>query len=385
MASPDVLDFDRILTPVAEDAPAGPNLREDFSATSIYRMIKDARARVRKAERSAVMEDGDQSETLAEWRQILDQGVDLLTNKSKDYEVVAWLVEALVREHGFAGLRDGLRLARELAERYWDSLHPGPDDEDGMVPRVAALRGLNGDESEGTLIAPIRTISITTEGANGAFSYSDYLQAQDVERVEDPERRAQRIDQGARTLQQFEDAIAASDPQFLTDLIEDIEQSLDELDQLDNLLNDNCGEDASGEAVAPSMHFIRDVLRECRDTVRGYFAGDTAATADDPLATGSASGSTDGGGGAGGNVMAEPNQAMSREQAFAQLLRLADYFKRTEPHSPVSYALEQVVRWGRMPLPQLWSELISDEDKRSEVFRYVGIRTADRDSDSDDN
>ena len=54
---------------------------------------------------------------------------------------------------------------------------------------------------------------------------------------------------------------------------------------------------------------------------------------------------------------------------------LAEYFKQTEPHSPVSYALEQAVRWGRMSLPELLAELMPEEALRQQVFKRVGIPT----------
>jgi type VI secretion system protein ImpA len=63
-----------------------------------------------------------------------------------------------------------------------------------------------------------------------------------------------------------------------------------------------------------------------------------------------------------------------REDAFQTLLKVADFFRRTEPHTPVSYALEQAVRWGRMALPELLAELIPDEQPRVTLFKQVGIR-----------
>ena len=71
-------------------------------------------------------------------------------------------------------------------------------------------------------------------------------------------------------------------------------------------------------------------------------------------------------------------QARSRDEAFRTLLQAADFFKRTEPHSPVAYLLEQAVRWGRMPLPDLWAELIPEEDYRRQLFKLVGIRPVER-------
>jgi type VI secretion system protein ImpA len=55
-------------------------------------------------------------------------------------------------------------------------------------------------------------------------------------------------------------------------------------------------------------------------------------------------------------------------------LRAAAFFKRTEPHSPVSYALEQAVHWGRMELPELLGELIADVNVRADLFKRLGIR-----------
>ena len=71
---------------------------------------------------------------------------------------------------------------------------------------------------------------------------------------------------------------------------------------------------------------------------------------------------------------------MSREQAFKSILQLAEYFKKTEPHSPVAYLLEKSVRWGKMPLPRLLRELIKDDPMLTELFRVMGVSEG-----SDDN
>ena len=79
------------------------------------------------------------------------------------------------------------------------------------------------------------------------------------------------------------------------------------------------------------------------------------------------------------------NQIMTRDDALEGLLKVADFFRQTEPHSPVSYALEQAVRWGRMPLPELLGDLISDQNVRDEMFRRLGIQNpADSHNSGDD-
>jgi type VI secretion system protein ImpA len=52
---------------------------------------------------------------------------------------------------------------------------------------------------------------------------------------------------------------------------------------------------------------------------------------------------------------------------------LAEFFRRSEPHSPVSHHVEEAVRWGRMGLPELLGELIADDKTRQMVLQRVGI------------
>ena len=40
----------------------------------------------------------------------------------------------------------------------------------------------------------------------------------------------------------------------------------------------------------------------------------------------------------------------SRKEALQQLRQVAEFFRRTEPHSPVAYLAEKAARWGEMPL-----------------------------------
>lgn len=57
------------------------------------------------------------------------------------------------------------------------------------------------------------------------------------------------------------------------------------------------------------------------------------------------------------------SQLANRDQAFQELRKIADYFSKTEPHSPVSFLLEKAIRWGYMSLPDLMQELVSGNDK----------------------
>lgn len=368
MGSPEVLDFAQLLAPITGENPAGPNLREDFSPDSIYHAVRDARAAAREAERRVVYEDEEDvpEASPADWRPILELAPKAIAEQSKDLELTALLIEALVREHGYAGLRDGFRLARELIEQFWDNLYPLPDEEDGVITRVGPLTGLNGEEGEGLLIAPISRVPVTEGTSHGPFTLSAYRQALELDATQDPDKRARRLAlPGTVTKQMFDIAVRETSAEFFRNLLADISECSEEFKKLCEVLEEKCGKDESGYPLAPPSSAIRNALGECLEDMqavtRHVLGGDGEEGEGSEMVPVGAQGAVSG-------------QVQNREEAFNALLRAADFFKRTEPHSPVAYALEQAVRWGRMPLPELLSELIADETAREQLFKLVGIK-----------
>ncbi|MFS2010504.1 type VI secretion system protein TssA [Azospirillum sp. CT11-132] len=369
MASPQIFDIEELLQPIEGESESGIDLRENASAD--YYTVKDARSAARAAERSMDVED-DAGGLLPEWRTILEVSPRILRTQAKDLEVTAWYIEALLRAEGYTGLRDGFALARGLVERFWDGLYPAPD-EDGIATRVGPLTGLNGESADGTLIQPIRKVPLTM----GDIPYSlwQYEQAVELAKITDEARRQARIDNGAVTWEQFEQSVRETPASEFKTLVEDIQGAIDEFEALGKILYDKAGYDS------PPAGNIRNVLAAALDAVN-YAARDRLATlsGDEPEATAdSPSGSTElvaaGGGAVAATAKVQASGAVAtREEAFKVLLQVADFFRKTEPHSPISYTLEEVVRRGRMSLQELLLELITDEETRRQFFIASGAK-----------
>jgi type VI secretion system protein ImpA len=69
------------------------------------------------------------------------------------------------------------------------------------------------------------------------------------------------------------------------------------------------------------------------------------------------------------------NALVSRDAAFKQLLEIAQFFRKTEPHSPISYALEKAVKWGNMSLEDLIVELIPESSARKHFSELTGVKS----------
>lgn len=378
MASPEVLDFAKLLAPIPGENPAGRALREEIAHDAVYYVLKDARSTARATERSLAFVDSDESNPARpqpkldppDWRPILQKAPKVLAEDSKDLEVTGWLIEALVRQHGYAGLRDGLRLARELAEAFWDKLYPLPDEE-GVATRVAPLAALNGIDADGVLIEPIQNMPITEAAAGKAFGVAAYRQAAEVEQISDASKRAQRIAHGAASMEQVREAIRSTSRDFYKNLLEDVAACADEWEKLGRVLDEKCGTGPDGFPAAPPTSNIRNALQACQDTIK-QIARDVLGT--DAPTEAPAGGATPGTGTGGAPPPAPGGPIRTREDAFRMLLDVAEFFKRTEPHSLVSYRLEETVRLGRMPLSELLRELIPQESALVEAMKLVGVR-----------
>src|SRR5262245_59953962 len=133
MSSPQTIDFDILLAPISGDNTAGQYLRYEGTYDTLQEQMRE----------DDNLEQGDwQRETkAAEWRAVIATATEALATKSKDLQLAAWLTRALVKRHGFAGLRDGFQLLRELQERFWDQLYPELEDGDAEF-RAGPFDGL---------------------------------------------------------------------------------------------------------------------------------------------------------------------------------------------------------------------------------------------------
>src|SRR5450756_675455 len=159
---------DDFLGPVSADQPVGTDLRW----TAEWDRIKEAR---RADDDLKPGKWAKKEQKTADWRLVEELASGMLRNRSKDLQLALWLTEAGMRRHGFPGLRDGLRLTRELLVRYWDNgLYPPM--EDGPEDRAGPFEWLNNK-----LVDSMASIPITARADQG-IDYS-FMELQDARRV----------------------------------------------------------------------------------------------------------------------------------------------------------------------------------------------------------
>lgn len=363
MSSEAIIDINSLLEPVSEDNPVGTDIREDVSPSSAYYTIKDARNSARTAERNSVF-DGRSTEADENWRKILELAPDILKNDAKDLEVASWYTEALIRRYGFPGLKAGFSIIKQMIEKYWDNLYPLPDD-DGIETRVSSLTGLNGEGAEGVLIAPIRNANITEDVQPGPFNYWQYTQVLDIQKITDESSRAEKTSKIGFNLEDFENVVAGSSEAFYLALRDDVIACLADYREISRMLDEHCG-----NIEAPPTSNIINALESTLGVINHvakYKLPDESSNEEEFNEDGTVASSSSAKG-IGGPIK-------NRTDAFRHLKEISDFFRKTEPHSPISYALEKAVKWGDMSLSELMRELIPDSSSLNYYGSLTGVKT----------
>ncbi|ASW09841.1 type VI secretion system protein TssA [Rhizobium sp. 11515TR] len=336
-----------IENPFEENAPCGENIRNNTSTREIYYRIKDARNQARAAERG--ISPGENISLSPLWTDVSNLGLQIISSKSKDLEVLAWLAEAELRLRGFEGLRDAYHAIASLLDKHWEKFHSvGADD---IEERLAPLSGLNGIGGEGTIIQAIRLSPLVPGAKFGQFSLWDFQLSQRPNEV----KRRDELSQAA-----LEAGTVA-----MSSHLEMVIGCLAAFDRLVSILNERCG------PMAPPSSNTHNVLQEAALALRALagIESPTIETVAEPQQQE----------GAGEQTQGRPRplsaeQIGSREEAFELLLAVARYFRRTEPHSPISMSIETMVRRGRMDFSELLAELLPEQQARNAVLTAAGIQ-----------
>jgi type VI secretion system protein ImpA len=329
-----VLEIDPLLAPLPGDNPAGESLPFEL------------RARLEDMRITREGEDVPPEEVKkADWPAIISLAQETLTQTSKDLLVAARLTEALVKQNGFAGLRDGLRLLRSLVEQCWDRVNPPIEDGDVEI-RGGPFHWLDDPDRGARFPSSLRMVPVVS-GESGDFSWIDWRESQDGK--------------GTVTREEFEKAIQMTAPERCQAQAEEVVQSVDELNKLTKALSAKMGPEA------PALSGIRQALEDCQKLVQQIAA----------MRRPEAAGKTDisSGQAVGGGAAAPSGGGLpSRQEAYRQLEHAANVLRQLEPHSPIPYLVQRAVELGRLPFPQLIKALIRDANVLSELNRELGVK-----------
>jgi type VI secretion system protein ImpA len=365
-----LLDFDRLLAPVSEDRPSG----ESLQYSGLFDEIREARRA------DDLLEQGDWKRELkvADWDEAVALSTDALLTKTKDLQIGAWLAEGITMLHGFAGARDGLKLIKGLHEQFWETCYPEIDEGD-MEGRANVLSFFDRQVALSLRKAPL------TRAPGMNFSWLEWsesrpfdvpetltgpLDADAQSRLSDLKRQA--VEENKTSGEDFRKAKASTPKAYYESASKALAQAWDEFQGLDRVMDEKFGRQTPGlselkKSIEEVRRLVDSILKEKRalepDMVVGSGAGGLAGE-----------GEGQGDGAVVYRIAGSSGPIRNRGEALARLAEVADFFRQTEPHSPVSYLVQRAITWGQMPLENWLAEVIKDTSVLGGIKETLGIR-----------
>jgi type VI secretion system protein ImpA len=360
-----VADLEALLAPIVGENPAG----ESLQYSGLYDELREAR----RAEDNLAQGDWQYEMKAADYRQVITLAAPALATQSKDLQVCAWLCEALVKLHGFPGLRDGLKLMRGLHEQFWEKVYPEIDEGD-LEARANSVAWMDRE----TALA-LKKVPVTH--APGGINYN-YIQWEQSKQFDIPENlenldagklaqmeelRAQAVEEGKTTGEDWRKAFHNTRRAFYEETWTVLGECWDEFQALDKVM------DEKYERQTPGLGSLKKSLDEVRTLVEKLLKEKRVL---EPDAADEAEGVAGEAGTAGeGASGISTGPVRSRQEALRRLAEVSDYFRRTEPHSPVAYLVQRAIKWGQMPLETWLQDVIKDDTVLGQLRETLGLNT----------
>lgn len=369
ISSTDVVDIEALLAPIPGENPAGENLQ--------YAGLYDEVRKERRADEDFAQGEWRKSDTKsANWNQVVKLTTEAISTSTKDLQAAAWLTEALVKLHGFTGLRTGLKLMRGLHERFWDNVYPEAD-EDGFEGRANSLAWLS------TQIArSVKEVPITNAAGRSNCSYFQWVESQEFdipenldaldaetqERVNELKQRA--VTEGKTTSEDWRKAKQGTRRAFYEENYATLNECWEELQALDREMDEKFGRET------PGLGDLTKALDEVRTQVEKLVKEKRILEPDEPGIEASSEQGTSSETIESTTFGSSSGPIKTRQEGFRRLVEVSEYFRRTEPHSPVSYLVERAVRWGRMPLEAWLEDVIKEVGVLDNLRETLGLKTS---------
>ena len=290
-----------LLQPISDDHPCGQSLEDTALLASFdtYRLFGQATP----------------LEPVPEWAEIRDNAAAAL-QKSKDLRLLAHLATAVLRTDGLPAFAETLTVASEWLARYWNQVYPLVD-EDAILRRSA----LNCFADQMAVVDGLRRAPLVDNRQHGRFSLRDFDLASGQMQPGPSETRPDEA--------QINAAFAAMPLEDLSRMQQSAAGALAALQRIDSLMRD-----AAGPGAAPSFDGLSSHLGRIDRILRVQLAARPNGNPD----------AADAGPEGAAAAPVVPGAIRSREEAIRALDAVAEFFRRSEPSSPVPMFLERAKR-----------------------------------------
>jgi type VI secretion system protein ImpA len=340
-------EIEPLLSPVSVDNPVGDNLEYD----PLFDNIRAAR----ESDPDYLPEDewAISVPRKADWKLVKTLSERALIQQSKDLQLACWLVESMCHLQGLQGLVTGIHFLGEFITRFWFQCWPSLSEEGKTVRRSRLVR-LDRDLSLALFSKPLLRHEMSS------LSFWRRILAFEHKINASPESRNNLLDEeGDLTMASFEKLAAHFSSIEISQQADRVEQLLTALGQLEaryqSLSLDDEGKlfTLTHQTLTETADYLQRLSQRAIPVTDDMLVLHTIPD-NTPIITEAPS------------VHHQP-LPMNRELAISQMLEIANYFRQTEPSSPVPFLMERGARWANMSLTEWLEEMLTDNNSMRDI------------------
>ena len=334
-------DSGPLLQPITGERPCGDNLDDTdlLSGFDTYRLFGQAKPLDAPAEPAV---KGMPTEKRIpkpagspEWVEIRDKALAALA-RSKDLRLLATLGTALLRTDGVPAFSETLNVASQWLETYWGQTYPLVDED-----TISRRNALNCFADPMAVVDALRRSPLVSSRQHGTFTLRDI----DIATGQvTPTGGDTRVDE-----KQLNAAFGAMALEDLEMLHGSVTGAVESLDKIDDAMSTAAGSEATPDFGALKAQFVR-ISQVLRAELALRPAGGPAARVE--AAPDSAASA--------GPVVSAGGVIQSRQDAIRVLDAVAEFFKRTEPSSPIPLFLARAKRLVSKDFLEVLEDIVPD-------------------------
>ena len=326
-------DGQELLQPISPEQPCGVNLDDSLVLSSLDSLRLFGQTRSPEAPPDT---DGDEKELSKarpplEWDRIRADALDGLS-KSKDLRLLAYLGTALLRTDGLPAFATALTTASQWLETYWPQVYPALDED-----AIARRNALNCFADPMAVVDRIWRLPLVTSRQHGRYSLRDIEIARGQASPGPLEAKPEEAAIGS--------AFQELPLEDLTVLDASVTAASQALTSIDARMRSEGGPEVAPD-FAPLVTQFAKLNRVCKE----HLAARVGASGE--------AGVEAGGGAAQGTF--KGGVINSRADAIRALDAVAEYFRRSEPSSPIPLFVERAKRLVAKDFLEVLADIVPD-------------------------
>lgn len=379
-----MIDISELLKPIPGNDPGGVSLLYEGT----HEKLMEAR---REEDPKQSMGVWDRPLKEASWPEVIELSKDVLSSKSKDLRTAVILVEALLVNNNFNGLKSGLEFLSKFIDKYWDELHPRIDSDDDMESRMLIFEWFSEKISISTNFQHITYPVINSD----AYKFFEWLEIERLYKA--PKKRQSKREREQLAIQNYtkpsianyEDSVTNTPTAWFQENHAVVASCIDLLSSLNHQLSNKMGDfTPSFRQLQKSLNNFLDkakMLCDQRDLEEIKLEANTSNTDSADMESGIEQLEVETQRGPDNNVKTQQSspksfsttKPSSREEAYTALANITDFLMEHEPHSPTPYLLRRAASFKDMTLADMITTFVDDEWQRTNLLKLMGIDLAE--------